>query len=212
MLVKVKPSKLVFWDFDGVIKDSVGVKTQAFEYLFQGYHADLLKRVRIHHEGHGGMSRFDKIPLYMRWAGLNVDDALVGLFLTKFSEIVFRGVVEAPWVQGAQEYLLSNYKDSYFVLLTATPENEIISILNQLDILYCFKEIHGSPKIKKNVVFEVLKRQNVESSEALLIGDSEVDFLAAQANSVPFLLRKTSLNKDLQYKCIGNQFEYFKNE
>uniref|UniRef100_UPI0040480614 HAD family hydrolase n=1 Tax=Polynucleobacter sp. TaxID=2029855 RepID=UPI0040480614 len=210
--MKIKPSKLVFWDFDGVIKDSVEVKTQAFERLFQGFHDDLLKRVRIHHEAHGGMSRFDKIPLYMHWAGLPVDSALVGLFLAKFSEIVFQGVVDAPWVPGAKEYLLSNYKDSYFVLLTATPEDEIIGILNQLGISCCFKEIHGSPKIKKNVVFEVLMQQNVKSSEALLIGDSEVDFLAAQVNSVPFLLRRTLLNKELQDKCIGNQFEYFKNE
>lgn len=212
MLVKIKSSKLVFWDFDGVIKDSVEVKTQAFLCLFKGFHDDLLKRVRIHHEAHGGMSRFDKIPLYMHWAGLPVDNALIELFLAKFSEIVFQGVVNAPWVPGAKEYLLSNYKDSYFILLTATPEDEIISILNQIGISYCFKEVHGSPKIKKNVVFEVLKQQNVQSIDALLIGDSEVDFIAAQANSVPFLLRRTSHNKELQDKCIGNQFEYFKNE
>ena len=29
--------KLVFWDFDGVIKDSVTVKTDAFSKLFEKY-------------------------------------------------------------------------------------------------------------------------------------------------------------------------------
>ncbi len=210
--MKIKSSKLIFWDFDGVIKDSVEVKTRAFESLFQGCNTDILKRVRIHHESHGGMSRLDKIPLYMRWADLPVENALIEQFLAKFSEIVFWGVVNAPWVPGAKDYLLANHKESYFVLITATPEDEIVSILNQLGISHCFQEIHGSPKIKKNVVFEVLKQQNVQLCEALLIGDSEVDFLAAQANSVPFLLRKTLLNKDLQNKCIGNQFEHFENE
>jgi phosphoglycolate phosphatase-like HAD superfamily hydrolase len=210
--VIIKLRKLIFWDFDGVIKDSVEVKAQAFEYLFQGFGIDLPKRVRAHHEANGGMPRFEKIPLYMHWAGLSVDDALVGIYLSKFSEIVFQGVLDAPWVPGAREYLLSNCNDSYFVLLTATPEGEIISILNQLAISHCFQEVHGSPKIKKDIISEVLKQQNLQSSDALLIGDSEVDLLAAQTNSVPFLLRQTSINKELQNKFFGDQFEYFENE
>ena len=29
--------KLIFWDFDGVIKDSVPLKTEAFDQLFREY-------------------------------------------------------------------------------------------------------------------------------------------------------------------------------
>ena len=60
--MEIKPCKLIFWDFDGVIKDSVEVKTHAFEYLFPDGDADFLRKVRMHHEANGGMSRL-KIKL-----------------------------------------------------------------------------------------------------------------------------------------------------
>ena len=63
----IKCASIVFWDFDGVIKDSVEVKAAAFERLFLPYGAEIARRVRQHHEAHGGMSRFDKVPLYLAW-------------------------------------------------------------------------------------------------------------------------------------------------
>ena len=62
--------KILFWDFDGVIKDSVEVKTQAFFQLFEPFGELVAEKVRKHHEAHGGMSRFDKFPIYLQWAGL----------------------------------------------------------------------------------------------------------------------------------------------
>ena len=45
--------KLYFWDFDGVIKDSVDVKTQAYFQLFEPFGLDVAERVRQHHEAMG---------------------------------------------------------------------------------------------------------------------------------------------------------------
>ena len=68
----ISPDKydLIFWDFDGVIKESVSVKTDAYLELFRPYGSDVCKQVKNHHLANGGMSRFDKIPLYLKWADL----------------------------------------------------------------------------------------------------------------------------------------------
>ena len=57
--------EMVFWDFDGVIKESVSVKTDAFEELFKPYGDIVRNKVKNHHIENAGMSRFNKIPLYL---------------------------------------------------------------------------------------------------------------------------------------------------
>ena len=65
--LEIKGFKVVFWDFDGVIKDSVGVKSDAFESIFLPFGRDVAAKVREHHEKNGGVSRHKKIPLYLAW-------------------------------------------------------------------------------------------------------------------------------------------------
>ena len=61
--------RYIFWDFDGVIKDSVEIKSNAYEDLFLQWGELVSDKVRDHHRLNGGMSRFDKIPLYLRKLG-----------------------------------------------------------------------------------------------------------------------------------------------
>ena len=56
--------KGIIFDFDGVIADSVQVKTDAFAALYKPYGPDIVKKVVEHHEANGGMSHFEKIRLY----------------------------------------------------------------------------------------------------------------------------------------------------
>lgn len=198
---------VVFWDFDGVIKDSVSVKTSAFEDLFSGHEADLRARVRAHHEANGGISRYEKIPKYLKWAGLPCDRAHVDRFCSRFSEMVLDGVVESPWVPGVENYLLGHYELQYFVLITATPRQEIESILKRLGITHCFREVYGAPMEKKEAIASVLRARQVDLSDVLMIGDTEADMMAASANQVPFLLRRTKMNLPLQTSCDSPQFE-----
>ena len=51
--------------FDGVIKESVSVKTDAFVDLFRPYGRDVCEQVRKHHLANGGMSRYQKMPTYL---------------------------------------------------------------------------------------------------------------------------------------------------
>ena len=196
-------AKTIFWDFDGVIKDSVSVKADAFEQLFSPYGIELAKKVRKHHEKNGGVSRYEKIPIYLSWASVKLSSIKIEDYEKKFSFLVKKKVIDSPWVKGAYEYLHNNYLKQLFFLVTATPQKEIEEILRELNIYHLFKKIIGSPVKKEESIKNLLKEFDVDRKRAIMIGDSLTDYEASQKNNVKFILHRTNLNKELQneLKC-----------
>lgn len=197
----------IMWDFDGVIKDSVDIKTKAYESLFMPYGSDVAKLVKEHHEANGGMSRFDKMPVYLDFAGLNPSESAVRDYCERFSKCVMEGVVDSPWVPGVREYLLDSNAQQLFFLVTATPQSEIEIILDRLNISSCFKKVYGAPIRKEIAISNALELYGLRPNEVLMIGDSSSDLEAAKRNLVPFLLRKTLINVDIAARFNGEQFE-----
>jgi phosphoglycolate phosphatase-like HAD superfamily hydrolase len=206
----LKNSKTVFWDFDGVIKDSVKVKSEAFEQLFSPFGNKIANKVRSHHEENGGMSRFDKLPIYLGWAEQNLEQQNVDKYEKKFSLLVKEKVINSDWVAGIYNFLKSNYKKQQFFLLTATPQQEIEDIVSKINISDFFIEIIGSPVKKKDAIKRIIVDFSIDTEESLMIGDSDVDYEAAVVNKVPFILRKTNLNKSLQKKMNGLMIKNYK--
>ena len=60
---KLESYDVLFWDFDGVIKDSVSTKSSCFERLFLPCSISTLEKISSHHFDNGGVSRYVKIPL-----------------------------------------------------------------------------------------------------------------------------------------------------
>lgn len=200
---------IIFWDFDGVIKDSIDIKTRAFVQLFQSYGVEVAERVRKHHETNGGMSRFDKFPLYLRWAGEEPTEDRVNEFCEKFGKSVLQSVIDAPWVPGAEEYLRTNPHMQIFVLVSATPQEEIEKIVQTLDLQKSFAAVFGAPTSKKEAIRLTLNRYNIPSQKCLMIGDAKADWDAARANEVPFLLRRHATNGKVFEQYTGNSVEDF---
>ncbi len=199
--------ELVFWDFDGVIKDSVDVKTSAFLSLFPDASESTLGKISQHHLANGGMSRFEKIPLYLKWSGLRADEATVAEYCSIFSIRVSQAVIDSRWVSGVLEYLTCNHDWQKFALVTGTPIDEIEFILAELKIRNYFFEVHGAPKKKDVAIREILERYQVSPTKSILIGDSLEDFKAAKENNVPFILRVRGENLSLFDGYSGLKFE-----
>lgn len=205
----MKDRRVLFWDFDGVVKETVDIKTEAYVRLFAPFGAALAARVREHHENNGGMSRFEKLPLYLQWAGQAASPAEVSRYCELFSEAVFQAVLDSTWVPGAREYLMANHAVQRFVLVTGTPQAEIERILDVSGIAGCFCEVHGAPTSKAAAIAAALARLRCRCEDALMIGDSEADLRAALAARVAFLLRRTPQNLPLQGSYTGPQCENF---
>ena len=67
MSTLIQNASLIFWDFDGVIKESVSIKTDAYIKIFEPYGKNIQDLVKNHHEINGGVSRFEKIPLQVKY-------------------------------------------------------------------------------------------------------------------------------------------------
>jgi len=208
----VDSSEVVFWDFDGVIKDSIEVKSAAFERLFSSYGSDIAQKVRLHHEQNTGLPRLKKIPLYLSWSNEVVTSKKVQEFCSRFSLMVMQSVIDSPWVHGFLEFIECHYKIKKHVLVTATPTEEINEILKSLNILHFFYEVYGAPNTKSDTIKQVLKNLKIMPKNAIMLGDSDIDYQAAKDNNVLFFLRCTKLNRDLQNKCKDNTFKDFINE
>jgi phosphoglycolate phosphatase-like HAD superfamily hydrolase len=200
-------ASVVFWDFDGVVKDSLTVKSKAFERLFWDYGNAVATRVREHHEAHTGVSRYDKVPLYLSWASEPADASRVREFCERFSLLVWQGVIDAAWVPGVREYLQTHHASQSFVLVTAAPQEEIQAILAATEISHCFREVHGAPTTKASAIKSAIQRLRCAPTQALMVGDSEADLAAAEANNVLFVLRCTPLNRKLQQIWPGPRFD-----
>ncbi len=190
----LESAQVLFWDFDGVIKESVGIKEDAFVQLFHGGGPELGARIREHHLQHGGLSRFKKIPLYVQWAGQEVSPERIQKLCDSFGALVVKQVIDCPWVPGARERLHHPPSAQRMVLVTATPHEEIVQILTALGVRECFQEIHGAPESKPAAIGGYLSRHGTSPTACLMIGDSPADLDAANSHGVPFLLRRHAAN------------------
>lgn len=198
----------IFLDFDGVIKDSVEVKSAAFEKIFSPFGEDIARRVKEHHEVNCGISRFIKLPIYLEWANQQGSESIIDEYAKKFSSLVVQKVIRSDWVPGILEFMNSNLHNKLF-LITATPQNEIERIVGELGIRNMFKRIIGSPAKKKDTIKKMLNQYSIDPSNALVIGDSINDYESALVNDVSFILRRTYLNKELQKELNCRMIDNF---
>ena len=56
--------KTIIFDFDGIILESIDVKTEAFKKLYQPFGSSISNKVVENHLANGGISRYEKIKIY----------------------------------------------------------------------------------------------------------------------------------------------------
>ena len=187
---KVTKARVIFWDFDGVIKDSVPVKTEAFRKLFLCFGTDVADKVAEHHLENGGISRYKKIPYYFKtYVGKNISEKELDRYANDFSKLVVEEVIKSPWIPGVEDFLRNNEYIQEFILVTGTPQGEIEIILEKLNLTELFISIHGAPKEKTDMVSDDIKKYGYKTSDCILIGDSPTDFKAAHENNIDFIFR-----------------------
>ena len=185
----INRKKLLIFDFDGVLVDSVEVKTDAFAELYKHYGEEIENRVVEHHRNNGGMSRFDKIRYYHNeFLNKPISEKEISELSAKFSKLVVNNVISAEEIKGASAFLkrciLSN---KICAINSATPEDEIIEIAKCRSLNKYFKNIYGSPTTKKQNLEKALKDCDISVDDAVFLGDAQSDFDAALEVEMAFV-------------------------
>jgi HAD superfamily hydrolase (TIGR01549 family) len=190
--------KAVIFDVDGVIIESAEIKTKAFKILFADY-PDKLSEIISYHQKNGGISRYVKFRyFYEKILGKELSAQEEAELGERFSQIVVRQILEAPFVAGAIEFLSQNKNRYHFFVASGTPEDELQNIMSHRQLNQFFMEVHGAPKDKTDIIEDILNRYAFQRKEVVFIGDAESDRVAAERAGILFIARLTGENHQLK--------------
>jgi len=197
------------FDFDGVIVDSLDVKTRAFGELFKGHGPAVSEQVMNYHRNNGGVSRYEKFRyFYKNFLELPVTDEIIDDLDRRYSQLVVEEVVAAPFVEGAKELLdsIQSAGKKCFVI-SGTPQNELRGIVNRRQLEGYFLDVLGSPKNKKENLEYLMKKHHFVPQDAIYFGDARADYEAARHNRIQFVAivdKSTELEDVLNITKIKN--------
>lgn len=183
----------IVFDFDGVLVESVDVKTQAFASLYESYGPTVVEKVVAWHLAHGGVSRFEKFRYFHRnFLGRDLPPDEEDALGERFSTLVEDAVVAASWVPGAREFLESRYRGLPLYVASGTPDEELKRILDRRGIAHYFRSVAGSPTNKADILRRFAHFGGVAPQRMLMIGDATTDFDGAVGAGTGFLGRVKS--------------------
>ena len=190
--------KAIIFDVDGVIIESAEVKTKAFAMLFADY-PDKLPEIIAYHQKNAGISRYIKFRyFYEKILGQELSTQKEAELGERFSQIVVREILNAPFTPGAIEFLSRNKDRYHFFIASGTPEQELQNIIAQRQLSHFFRGIYGTPKQKDDIIEDILDRYSFQKKEVVFIGDAESDRASAEKEGIFFIARISSGNEQLQ--------------
>jgi HAD superfamily hydrolase (TIGR01549 family) len=177
-----------FFDFDGVLADSVEVKTRAFARLFEPFGPEVKDRVVDHHRRHSGVTRVDKFRhYYQEFLHQPLSDEELAELCRRFARLVVEEVVAAPEIPGAEAFLRRFVEKLPLFVVSAAPEVELAEIVRARGWSRYFREVRGAPRSKRENLAMLLHKNALAAERCLFFGDAEADYLAAQACGLRFL-------------------------
>ncbi|MFN5658060.1 MAG: HAD family hydrolase [Pseudanabaena sp.] len=186
----MKKYDAIVFDFDGVIVESVDVKTRAFAALYQEYGKQIVKQVVDYHLLNNGISRFEKFRYY--------HESLLGKTLTKeeeiqlgdrFSQYVESAVIASPYVLGADDFLEKYYQSIPLFVASGTPDEELKRIVSFRNMNHYFVSVYGSPTKKSAIIQKILTNHGFNPDRVLMVGDAIADYEGAIGAGVKFIGR-----------------------
>ena len=197
--------KAIIFDFDGVICESVDVKTEAFRKLFLNY-PEHLDQIIKYHVKNGGLSRFKKFEFIYRDFFKKKLTANESARLGKnFQEYSLEGVIKSAFVKGAKGFLKKYHTKFSLFIVSGTPEKEMNFILKKRKLEKYFKNVYGSPQTKVKLIKRILKRYHLKKDEVIFVGDSINDYEGAWKAGIKFIGRVKSgqFNPFVNYRQVN---------
>ncbi len=186
---RAHPIRAIVFDFDGVIAESVDIKTDAFRALFAD-RPDHVEEIVALHLDNMGVSRYEKFAtIYRDLLHQTLDEHEVARLDRRFSELVVERVVACPLVEGALPFLeFASARFACFVA-SATPDREIREIVERRGLAHYFRGVSGSPTTKAEFVHSVLDQHGLAPDTVVFVGDARSDLVAAADSGVHFIGR-----------------------
>ena len=178
----------IFWDFDGVILDSMNVRDWGFREIFKGYSESKVEDLIHYHRINGGLSRYVKIRyFYENILNQSITEERVLEYAEQFSILMKSELTNKEnLIMDAVNFIESNHKNYRFHIVSGSDQTELRYLCSELGVKDFFLSIHGSPTPKTQLVADLLNEHDYDKSTTILIGDSLNDYDAAVKNNIGF--------------------------
>jgi phosphoglycolate phosphatase-like HAD superfamily hydrolase len=188
-MINFSKYKVLLWDFDGVLMDSMPIRDRGFEIVLANYPVADLERLLQYHRQNGGLSRYVKFRYFFEVIRKEpVADNQIQELATQFSAVMRRELVnERLLIRNSVEFVKREQTNFTMHVVSGSDQEELRYLCTTLKLDGYFRSIHGSPKSKKDWVAELLHLHNYDKSQTLLIGDSRNDWEAAEHGGIDFM-------------------------
>lgn len=177
----------IILDFDGVVIDSVDIKTEVFKEIFSRF-PEIFEDAVSYHLNNIGISRHAKFAYLLKnfLRHENIESEAEKLSC-EFSEKIYRKIVNCPYINGSLEFLKKYSEIVPLYLVSTTPQNELSSIIQERGLNKFFKNIVGSAKEKSSIILNIVEGNGFQKEKVFYFGDTKYDLQAAKVSGVNFI-------------------------
>ena len=191
------PIRCLVFDCDGVLLDSVEVKTRAFARVAAPFGEEARDRLVMLHRRHGGVSRQEKF----RWLWEDIlqrppSAAAIDALSRHFADCIAEELRTCPLIPGVLETLERWHGVLPLHVCSGAPQEELHAILELRGLSRYFASIHGSPPKKAALLQDIVDASLLLPEEVLMVGDSGTDMRAAEAVGTQFYACGPELRSD----------------
>jgi phosphoglycolate phosphatase-like HAD superfamily hydrolase len=211
-LIKYLEKYLYIFDFDGVLVDSVDVKTQAFAEIYRTYGNEVVDKVVTHHLQNGGMNRCQKFRYYhSQILGLPVRSDEIEMLSNRFSKIIVKKILACKEIAGTSNLLeYCKQKKIVCAINSATPQNELEYLVLMRGWHENYHYIMGSPESKYENLNSIINKVGCKKKQVLFFGDSKNDYSASVECKVDFVGINYFSTSAITFPCFKNFYDYLK--
>ena len=182
--------KTIFWDFDGVIMNSMPIRNKGFELVLKDYPSTEVAQLMTYHLSNGGLSRYVKFRYFFEKIRreINVTEDKILRYASMFSKVMLKELKNPDLlIDDSLAFIKSNYGRYDMHIVSGSDQTELRQICSSIGIDQYFSTINGSPASKTEILKELLNRFEYQTQNCVLVGDSINDLSAAKSFGIHFI-------------------------
>lgn len=183
----LRRGRCLVFDFDGTLVDSNPIKWRAFERCFAEF-PERQDEILAYCRGHHHVPRGEKFRhAYEQILGLPYTPDVAAALHERFDAETTRRIIEAPEIPGATQFLRAVSRRHETALLSSTPHETLVHIVQQRGWADYFRDIRGAPVDKTAWLKAMREGRGMDGHTIVFFGDTGEDAEAAAAAGCTFV-------------------------